>query len=608
MTPVYALGSPVLTISTTSYEERHGTLTYLSAPTPTCRYTAVATSTDCGQCTLTGGTVQLFYWPPTTRPPATANGTSRPRSLAPTTSVLSGTTLYSPSVYISFETVYASNDCFQVGSRHTSTVLALNRWDVSTQVHIGGMVGQYGANSYSALRYADLTGLPPASEYELQPSCFMVGCPTIYPSSWNPTLVVPSQLRSMDPAWQSCAIGLEGLYDPPLALTPQTVLASVTTSAPVAYSTSGAVPESTPVVGGAAATSRSVSTTSGSYTFDVQDPAAATTAGGVVQSDATESSLYKSLPTAASNRPPSVFNIDPSASINALSVLASAATPTASASLHDTRLSPASSVASVIASGTEPPYPSSDPAKASSTAFGPEQAAAGVTAFAQSTETSALPSENESFVAVNSLGTQSREGPPVASSGAASQTASVAFATTSLGAVQDPEDTGAVQSQSGAQPESTAGATFANPNGDSGSCMAGSSTAPSQTSDVVASVISEITAIGGQTASSARANISELRDLSLSNSNIAMSNITGLSRQVTALGGNTTTTLPLVVDASTSLQLPALAKPTGTLGSQSHTPGDTAPSVSLPSMAYQGVKVQLAGVLAVFVAVVWVEY
>ncbi|KAK0343409.1 hypothetical protein LTR91_023321 [Friedmanniomyces endolithicus] len=88
LTPVYAIGSPVLSITTTSYEERHGTLTYLSGPTPTCRYTAVATSTDCGQCTLTGGTVQLFYWPPTTTThPTVENETSRSGSIAPYTAL-----------------------------------------------------------------------------------------------------------------------------------------------------------------------------------------------------------------------------------------------------------------------------------------------------------------------------------------------------------------------------------------------------------------------------------------------------------------------------------------------------------------------------------------
>lgn len=155
---------------------------------------------------MTGGTVQLFFWPPATVN-STITSTQNPES-----TVIEGTTLYSPSVYISFEAVHASNSCFQVGRNHTATMISLASAEVSTQIHTGGKVKASGAESYGQLDYAHLIGLPPATQYEMQPSCVMFGCPTIYPStSWNPVLLVPTQLRSLDPAWSSCAVGLDGL-------------------------------------------------------------------------------------------------------------------------------------------------------------------------------------------------------------------------------------------------------------------------------------------------------------------------------------------------------------------------------------------------------------
>lgn len=83
--------------------------------------------------------------------------------------------------------------------------------DVTTQAHIGGKVFQTGANVYGPLNYSAFAGVVPASVYEDQASCVMFGCPTIFPSVWKPTLVVPPQMRSIDPAWASCALGLQGL-------------------------------------------------------------------------------------------------------------------------------------------------------------------------------------------------------------------------------------------------------------------------------------------------------------------------------------------------------------------------------------------------------------
>ena len=227
ITPVYALGSPVPTISVTNWGPPHlSTIKLLTASTPSCKFMSFTTldpsdckshpcttshHPDCGLCTVYGGTVDLYFWPPSAASSPRTPQATFAASHQPWSTVLEGTTLYSPTVYISFQTLYASNDCNRVGNGYTNTLMAMKPEDVSTQYHWGGMVAQSGANHYGPLNYGDLTGLPPASDYEMQPSCIMFGCLTIYSRSWHPTLMVPSKVRSIDPAWASCALGLEGL-------------------------------------------------------------------------------------------------------------------------------------------------------------------------------------------------------------------------------------------------------------------------------------------------------------------------------------------------------------------------------------------------------------
>ncbi|KAK5694449.1 hypothetical protein LTR17_024788 [Elasticomyces elasticus] len=245
MTPVYALGSPIVSTSLVTYPDIYVTFTTVTGNTPRCKCTGVttaATQTNCGRCTMNGGTVELLYWTDhVTIQPANAE-LKLPRS-----AVLNGTTLYSPSVYISFQTAFATNSCGRVGRNHTGTILAMRPQDLSTQVHWGGKVLQSGANDYVTMNYADLHGLPPVDVYESQPSCIMFGCATIYTTSYFPTIVIPPQMRSLDSAWRDCAVGLEGLYDPPLALTPQAVIATLTIPSVISPRVTSASSQSTPV-------------------------------------------------------------------------------------------------------------------------------------------------------------------------------------------------------------------------------------------------------------------------------------------------------------------------------------------------------------------------
>ncbi|KAK5746813.1 hypothetical protein LTR17_000443 [Elasticomyces elasticus] len=150
--------------------------------------------------------------------------------------MLGNRTLTSPSVYISFETAFATNDCGQtLGQAYPGALLPL---DPDSLFSIQGQHDYFVATTDGHLstfyqsahfNFDDVTGLVPASVYTAQPSCFAAphGCYTIYPD-YSPVLVLPPEIRGLDPAWRNCALDWHGAWDPPVALTPQEVVASVT--------------------------------------------------------------------------------------------------------------------------------------------------------------------------------------------------------------------------------------------------------------------------------------------------------------------------------------------------------------------------------------------
>ncbi|KAK3677508.1 hypothetical protein LTR78_002358 [Recurvomyces mirabilis] len=164
--------------------------------------------------------------------------------------VSAGTTLYQNRAYISLQTAYAMNSCGYVGGKHTGALLTL----ASTQVYsIGNELGACVDDGH-LFNFADLLPNLPQSAFSAVlfgggDSCahpngvpwpdsfngdFMNGVPlegdpcydTIADYAYRPTLVVPTQIRQLDPAWATCAVALEGLYDPPKALTPQAAVAT----------------------------------------------------------------------------------------------------------------------------------------------------------------------------------------------------------------------------------------------------------------------------------------------------------------------------------------------------------------------------------------------
>ena len=195
-TGTYVLSSSVLSVLPESYSTTvRSTIsqyTGFASPSPTCAFTNCMPPKNCGTCTISGGHVELLYWPvPASSTPAPAPSgifanASIPASITPSaTFIVEGVTITSPSVAISFETAYAMNDCNKtVGAAHTGSILVLPPGDVSSLLMgggIGGMPGQTYVKdgetrvgpyfAATQLNYGDLNWPYPLSAWLQQPRC-----------------------------------------------------------------------------------------------------------------------------------------------------------------------------------------------------------------------------------------------------------------------------------------------------------------------------------------------------------------------------------------------------------------------------------------------------
>ncbi|KAI7477724.1 hypothetical protein KC351_g8683 [Hortaea werneckii] len=229
---------------------------------PSCSTTASNPCTlgcNTNYCTVQGGTVDLLYWPVATTSLHVTDGSTSTEIIPITgnpnttsTMLFEGTTLTSPTVYISFETAFALDECSKpVGRNHTGSLIALLPDQVSSIHGALGPSSMTNATGHFAgtwipasFNYTNLALTPvPLSVYLDQPSCYDSFCSTIF-TDYRPVLSVPQQILSLDPAWSSCDVYWRGLYDPPKALQPAQVVMGPTTPAgdDQARSTS-AVPE-----------------------------------------------------------------------------------------------------------------------------------------------------------------------------------------------------------------------------------------------------------------------------------------------------------------------------------------------------------------------------
>ncbi|KAK3632705.1 hypothetical protein LTR56_016175 [Elasticomyces elasticus] len=298
---------------------------------PTGSTLAPSCTLGCARCAMTGGSIELLYWPP---------GKSHQTATGPILVSTDNTTLTYPTVYISYSKIFASDKCDAVGPTITNTIVAVpNSKEISsiyasiTYSDLDNMINSLGLFTTS-FDMADLQATVAPEVYSRQPWCVSAlaenavayingsfydnhagtgptvnySCPTTAP--YKPLLYLPSELlQSMDSDWATCSGDINGVYDPPKALTPVAIEAQATV--PTVAATTSAVPvSSAPAPTPAQTEAASGAQETGAGSSSQGDPVVAGTPSAVSEDAQATVSVASSDPTGqlsdASGSPTSV--------------------------------------------------------------------------------------------------------------------------------------------------------------------------------------------------------------------------------------------------------------------------------------------------------------
>lgn len=229
--------------------------------TPPCANSSQASSDavfsksfyGCGPCTVFGQGVQLVYFPvPTTvsrdmcaiTPSSsltqygsgavltayagTAYSGMNDSVAGQQTAVVNGHTFTSGTAYISMASVWAEDRCFShYGSTVRNAILAMPsesvlslRYSQNHHQYFSEFTTQTGYQ----VNFADFNEPVPYSAWNGQNICRAAddgwSCPIVYEGQFRPQLAIPPAIKELAPEWANCFQWYNGLYDPPLALTP----------------------------------------------------------------------------------------------------------------------------------------------------------------------------------------------------------------------------------------------------------------------------------------------------------------------------------------------------------------------------------------------------
>lgn len=175
--------------------------------------------TDCSACALFADEAYLTYWH-TTTDSYRFNETEIPTITQPITAVIDGITFTSPSVYLSFDSIFSTDDRNSDIWSLTNVITSLDPNELSSV--------DYDGNSRS-FNFADLDGPVPSSilseECEGNP---ISECQPLIDVYYPFLSIPPDQVRDLDPRWKYCEVALYGIYDPPRLLVPASVLVDPT--------------------------------------------------------------------------------------------------------------------------------------------------------------------------------------------------------------------------------------------------------------------------------------------------------------------------------------------------------------------------------------------
>ena len=206
---------------------------------PECSGVSKSVSSLDYNCYIFASGIHLLYWPSTLVQSTTyqcRGGTILKETVAytgttPVTAVVNNITYTSPTLYISFDDLWrsypATTGIVSTSTKHNVIISMSSENLYSGQGHMAP--GSYSFN------FLDLTGPVPLAAYTNQPTCNYVHynhpCETVF-NDYFPNIVVPTELRTADPAFATCEIWPFALFDPPIALQPQNNLIDTATITP----------------------------------------------------------------------------------------------------------------------------------------------------------------------------------------------------------------------------------------------------------------------------------------------------------------------------------------------------------------------------------------
>ncbi|KAF2205702.1 hypothetical protein GQ43DRAFT_270540 [Delitschia confertaspora ATCC 74209] len=229
-----------------------------------------ATPPCCGLCKLQAQTVQLYYWPnqATTAVPSV---TGLPKNASAVVSAFahngsgiyvddSGFTFTSPSVYIGFTSLGATDLCGAVGTVLYNTTVGFDPGELSSYETtttetcyfspstVGGTVTQQPSG------YLMSTNNRPLNYASVAQNCSTINGYYYFPDDpfnhlaagdpCHPIIAIPDRIKRLQPDWESCiADAYGGFYDPPKTL--QQVFALMPTADP-GLTSIAALPQQTP--------------------------------------------------------------------------------------------------------------------------------------------------------------------------------------------------------------------------------------------------------------------------------------------------------------------------------------------------------------------------
>ncbi|KAL5341406.1 hypothetical protein BJX70DRAFT_358690 [Aspergillus crustosus] len=201
----------------------------------------------CSDCHFLPGTATLFYWPVTTADGdlCLQNGTTLPAS-GLSTAIVNGDTFVSPTVYLSFTTIYAwsnrmNHRGYQCGVSHSNEILSIDpstlysvRYHRNAKYPIYGTAYPFNFAEFQQHEVGEYTqSLIPWPQFLGGQQCPLPSSDTctIVRDNYTPWVWLPEEVRDIDPGWTVCN---RDWYIPPVTLVALDQSEIVITSTPEA--------------------------------------------------------------------------------------------------------------------------------------------------------------------------------------------------------------------------------------------------------------------------------------------------------------------------------------------------------------------------------------